>query len=108
MIAQFNPSLGDLDSNFRKIMEFHSRAVTNKVDLLAFPEMSLTGYQVQDLILKPAFILEVNEIIRRLASACSSGVPTLIGAPVCENGKIYNAYFLIKDRFFLSDVKIIS
>ncbi len=97
MIAQFNPSLGDLESNFRKIMEFHSRAVTNKVDLLAFPEMSLTGYQVQDLILKPAFILEVNEIIRRLASACSSGVPTLIGAPVCENGKIYNAYVLINN-----------
>ena len=51
MIAQFNPSLGNFNENCKKIKEFHTRAFSQGVDLLAFPEMSLTGYQVQDLIL---------------------------------------------------------
>ena len=97
MIKQFNPSLGDLDENLSRIRECHARAVAKKVDLLAFPEMCLTGYQAQDLILKPAFMRDVKAKIEKLQADLFGGIPVLIGAPVRENSNIYNAYYLIKD-----------
>ena len=97
MIAQFNPNLGDLEKNINGIKKFHSYAVANKVDLLAFPEMSLTGYQAQDLILKLAFLSEVKNAINRLANELIGGVPILIGAPLSEGKSIFNAYYLIYD-----------
>ena len=57
MISQFNPTLGELEKNYQGILDTHSRALEKGVDLVALPEMSLTGYQVQDLILKPAFLI---------------------------------------------------
>ena len=68
MISQFNPTLGDLEKNYQGILDTHSRAMGKGVDLVALPEMSLTGYQVQDLILKPAFLTEVHLKIAKLAS----------------------------------------
>ena len=96
MISQFNPTLGDLEKNYQRILDAHSRAIEKGVDLVALPEMSLTGYQVQDLILKPAFLTEVHLKIAKLASVLAEGIPLLIGAPSCEKGHIYNAYYLIK------------
>lgn len=97
MIAQFNPNLGDLDKNFQRIKELHARASLKKVDLLAFPEMSITGYQAQDLILKPAFLVEVKNIIDRLKTELVGDVPLLVGAPILESGHIFNAYHLINN-----------
>jgi NAD+ synthase len=73
------------------------RPLLKKVDLLAFPEMYLTGYQTQDLILKEAFMLDVVKSIEKLEVELKSGPPILVGAPLYEDGKIYNAYYLIKD-----------
>ncbi|MDG2473650.1 MAG: NAD+ synthase [Paracoccaceae bacterium] len=97
MIVQFNPSCGNLNKNLKKIKESYSRAINKNVDLLAFPEMSLTGYQAQDLILKPSFMLEVNSAINQLKLDLAGGIPVLIGAPLYENGRIYNAYYLINN-----------
>lgn len=97
MLAQFNPIVGDLDKNYQMILEIHHRAATSGADLLTFPEMALTGYQAQDLILKLAFIAEVKTKIELLACELVNGIPMLIGAPEYENGMIYNAYYLIKE-----------
>ena len=97
MVVQFNPSVGNLNKNLQKIKQYHARAVAKRVDLLAFPEMCLTGYQVQDLILKRAFISEVKARIEQLTLDLAEGVPILFGAPFWENHKIFNAYYLLKD-----------
>ncbi len=97
MIAQFNPCVGDLTKNLKRIKESYSRAVSSQVDLLAFPEMCLTGYQLQDLILKKAFLQEVEVAIKQLKTDLKGPTAALIGAPVFENNKIFNAYYLIKD-----------
>ena len=95
LVAQFNPSLGDLDENIKKIKNLHSDAISKKVDLLAFPEMFLTGYQTQDLILKKAFLEDVVKSMERLALDLKGGPPVLLGAPLFEDEVIYNAYYLI-------------
>ena len=95
MIAQLNPTLGDIDGNFKKIKNLYKEAILKRVDLLAFPEMFLTGYQTQDLIRKKAFMADVSQNIERLANDLNGSPSVLLGAPLCESGKIYNAYYLI-------------
>ena len=97
MIAQLNPIVGNLEKNVKKIITAHSEAKLKDADLIAFPEMFLTGYQVQDLVLKKAFMDHVNRALKALASEIEKGPPLLIGAPVEEDGYFYNAYHLLKD-----------
>lgn len=49
-LAQIYPKLGDVEANLTKHLEYVERAAAENVDLLVFPELSLTGYQVQDLV----------------------------------------------------------
>ncbi len=55
-LAQINPTVGDFEGNLRKHIFYLEEAVRKKVDLLCFPELSLTGYPPEDLLLKPSFI----------------------------------------------------
>ena len=55
-LAQINPTVGDLDGNFDQIVAAIARARDQQVDLLALPEMVITGYPPEDLLLKPSFI----------------------------------------------------
>ena len=54
-LAQLNPTVGDLDGNVAKILHTYDLAETAGCDIVAFPELSVTGYPPEDLVLKPAF-----------------------------------------------------
>ena len=69
-MAQINVVVGDLDANVRKILDWMDRARDLGVDLVSFPELTLTGYPPEDLLLKPQFIdanLEALEDVSRAA-----------------------------------------
>ena len=55
-MAQLNASVGDFDGNLNKARDAYSIACKEGADMLAFPEMFLTGYQTQDLVQKSAFV----------------------------------------------------
>jgi NAD+ synthase (glutamine-hydrolysing) len=55
-LAQINPVVGDFEYNYNKILEFIEKAKKLEADIIAFPELTLTGYPPEDLILKPSFI----------------------------------------------------
>ena len=55
-MAQMNPTVGDLDGNTHAILRLINEARALRADLIAFPEMALTGYPLEDLLLKPRFI----------------------------------------------------
>ncbi len=55
-LAQMNPTVGDLDGNAAKIRELIGRARDEEADLVVFPELALTGYPPEDLLLKPSFL----------------------------------------------------
>ncbi|WP_299227350.1 NAD+ synthase [Sulfurihydrogenibium sp.] len=55
-LAQINPVVGDFEYNYNKILEFIEKAKKSEADIIAFPELALTGYPPEDLILKPSFI----------------------------------------------------
>ena len=92
-IAQINPTVGDLSGNTRKIVQFIDEAKSLGVDLLAFPELAITGYPPEDLLLKSQFITQnqesLNEIVKHTAD-----IAVVVGF-VDSNSDIYNAAAII-------------
>jgi NAD+ synthase (glutamine-hydrolysing) len=88
-IAQINSTVGDLNGNTRKIMESIDRAKSLGVDLLTFPELAITGYPPEDLLLKPQFIRQNKECLDKIIEY-SSDIAVVVGF-VDSDGDIYNA-----------------
>ena len=77
-LAQINVTVGDLDGNKRKILHYLDRARELGVDLIAFPELVITGYPPEDLLLKPAFI-DANVKCLHEIVAESRGLAAIVG-----------------------------
>ena len=97
LIAQLNPIAGALKRNADLILKTYKMAAKKKIDLVAFPEMFLTGYQIQDLVLKPAFQKNVADFINFLAKECSGGSYLFLGAPIIRQKKVFNAYLVLNN-----------
>jgi len=96
-LAQLAPIVGNLDANISYILHAQGVAASQNADMVVLPEMFLTGYQTQDLVLKPAFQADVATHMAELADKASGSVPILVGAPLVEGGKLYNALFYLKN-----------
>ncbi|GHG26030.1 NAD+ synthase [Paracoccus aerius] len=96
-IGQLNATVGDLPGNAAKARDAWAAARDAGADMLALPEMFITGYQTQDLVLKPAFTRQAEEAIRELAAACTGGPAIGIGGPWGDRDMLYNAYWVFKD-----------
>ncbi|MEM1234501.1 MAG: NAD+ synthase [Pseudomonadota bacterium] len=95
-LAQLNPTVGDLAGNAAKAQRAWKAARDAKADMVALPEMFITGYQTQDLIMKPAFAEAALAEIEALARACADGPSMGIGGPVRQDGLLYNGYFILQ------------
>ncbi len=95
-LAQFNPTVGALKENAAQAREAWAQARAAKADLLAFPEMFITGYQTRDLVMKPAFHRAAMAEIEALAAVCAEGPAIAIGGPFAEGGRLYNAYHILE------------
>ncbi|MDB6176718.1 NAD+ synthase [Paracoccus sp. Z330] len=96
-IGQLNATVGDLSGNAAKARAAWEHAREAGSDMLALPEMFITGYQTQDLVLKPAFTEQAVEAVMALGQSLSDGPAIGIGAPWREGDKLYNAYFVFRD-----------
>ncbi len=92
-----NPTVGDIDGNAEKARVARARAQPPMAsDLLVLPELFITGYPPEDLVLKPAFQAACRAAIEALARETADGGPAvLIGSPWVEDGKLYNACALL-------------
>jgi len=90
-IAQINPTVGDLESNFQKILAYMEKARDHGIDLLSFPELALTGYPPEDLLLKPQFIRNNHHFLDRLVEASVDFAPTVLGFVDNDSTNIFNA-----------------
>ena len=88
-MAQINPTVGDLSGNTKKIVQFINEARSLGVDLLTFPELAITGYPPEDLLLKPHFIKQNRECLEEIIGR-SSDMAVVLGF-VDSDGDIYNA-----------------
>jgi NAD+ synthase (glutamine-hydrolysing) len=94
-LAQINPTVGDLDGNFERIAACIERARGMGVDVLTFPEMVITGYPPEDLLLKPSFIETAIARTRDLLPL--SGGMTVIVGTVDRDVDLYNAAAVLHD-----------
>jgi NAD+ synthase (glutamine-hydrolysing) len=95
-IAQINSTVGDLSGNTRKIVESIDQAKSLGVNLLTFPELAITGYPPEDLLLKTQFIGQNRESLNKIIEQCSD-IAVVVGF-VDSDGDIYNAAAVIHDK----------
>jgi NAD+ synthase (glutamine-hydrolysing) len=100
--AQLNLVVGDLAGNADRILAAYERAEEEGCDLVAFPELAITGYPPEDLLLRPAFVAQAVEALEKVA-ARTGRCAAVIGFPepdrdlynaaaVCANGKVLGVY----------------
>ena len=94
-LAQINASVGDLDGNTKKILRFVQDADKLGVDIVAFPELAITGYPPEDLLLKPGFVDDNLESLRLIAKKTSSLDIAIITGFIDRSDDIYNSAALI-------------
>ncbi len=101
-LAQINPTVGDLRGNVKKIVSYIKKAKTLKTDIVVFPELAVTGYPPEDLLLKPQFVKDNIEALDETKKA-SEGITTIVGfvdradglynaAAVISNGRLIDVY----------------
>jgi len=92
-LAQMTQSVGDLDGNAAAILAMRERA--RDADLLLVPELQLTGYPPEDLVLKPEFVRRTMEAAERLVEATATPGPALLFGTIVDEGSAnYNAMLL--------------
>lgn len=101
-LAQTNPVVGDLDGNSACIIDAIGRANEARADVVVFPELALTGYPPEDLLLKPGFIADNMAAMGKVAAAterCAAVVGFIDerldlynAAAVCAHGEIRGVY----------------
>lgn len=95
-LCQINPTVGDIEANVARIQAMRTEAAAAGVDLMATGELSVVGYPPEDLVRKPALLREAARAVERLAAATADNGPAMIvGAPLAEEDKVYNAAFLL-------------
>src|SRR5437867_4595719 len=94
-LAQINPTVGDVEGNTRRIVDGIAQARALGADLVAFPELAITGYPPQDLLFKSAFI-EANLAALRDVTKAARGLTTVVGF-VDRRQDLFNAAAVIHD-----------
>ncbi len=94
-MAQINTTVGDLEGNTSKVLEYVERARARQADLVVFPEMAIPGYPPEDLLFKPSFIRANLDAMQRVVAA-SRGITVVVGF-VDLQGDIYNAAAVAHD-----------
>ncbi|HET6565323.1 MAG TPA: NAD+ synthase [Xanthomonadales bacterium] len=95
-LAQHDFLVGDVEGNLAKAQALIQQAVAQSVDLVIFPEMALSGYPAEDLLLRPGFQRACKKAVQQLAASVH-GIDVLIGHPWEESGKRYNSASWIRD-----------
>ncbi len=96
-LAQINLTVGDLEGNLRRIVERLEEAEAQGADLVAFPEMAITGYPPEDLVLRGRFLRDNLETLDRLREATAGRHVTVVVGFVDLDIDAYNAAAVIHD-----------
>jgi len=94
-LAQINSVVGDIDGNAERVVGWLERARETNADLVLFPELVVTGYPPEDLLLRPGFVRAARQAVDRIGRA-TRGITALVGAPHLD-ADLHNACFVLAD-----------
>ncbi|MCW8900677.1 MAG: NAD+ synthase [Gammaproteobacteria bacterium] len=96
-IAQINLLVGDIEGNAKRILEWIKRARDeNQADIIVFPELALTGYPPEDLLLRPGLYERVSSELTKLMHG-TKGITAVVGYPEKTDEGIYNAVAVLEN-----------
>jgi len=95
-LAQHDFLVGDISGNLDKAMDLVRQARAVQADLLLFPELALTGYPPEDLLLRPGFMRSAGQALHTLAAAVQD-IDVIIGHPWLQSGQRYNSVSWIRN-----------
>ena len=95
--AQANPCVGAIEANLVQAREIADRCRENSVDLVVFPELYISGYPPEDLVLKQSFVEACMEAVKQLAKETAGGPALLMGTPWLEGDCLFNIVALLCD-----------
>jgi NAD+ synthase (glutamine-hydrolysing) len=97
VVAQLNLLVGDVAGNAGRVIAAAKQARDQlKAHAIVFPELTLTSYPPEDLLLRPALMLQVEESLRRIEHE-ARGIDVILGHPQTEHGQLFNAASLLRD-----------
>ena len=96
-LGQLNLAVGDISGNTKKIITAIEKAKKDKVDVIIFPELSISSYPPEDLLLRPAFNKSIEAALEKIKIA-TKNIHAIVGYPLKENENLYNACSLIHDK----------
>lgn len=99
-LAQINPTVGDLAGNTELILAAAREAREAGANILLTPELALTGYPPEDLLLRPAFLAECRKMIGRLIDEVD-GITLVVGYPFGDARECFNSAVVIRDGHIL-------
>jgi len=91
-LAQLNPVVGDIAANAEQARAAWAAGRDAGAGLVALTEMFISGYQIQDLVRKRAFVTDAMAAIDRLAADCADGPALAVGGPLLDDDRLYNGY----------------
>ena len=101
-LAQANFLVGDVGGNADKVIQLAKMARDSlQADVIVFPELTLTGYPPEDLLLRSGIYRQVDEAIKRIATT-ATGIDIVLGYPALVDGKRYNAAGVVRDGSVLT------
>lgn len=96
-MAQFDFPVGDVAGNTERIIEMIGQARDEYgSELVMFPELAVSGYPPEDLLLRPGFLYECEQALTRIATACR-GITAVVGWPQAAGAVVYNAASVLRD-----------
>ncbi|HET19411.1 MAG TPA: NAD+ synthase [Chromatiales bacterium] len=97
-LAQLNLTVGDIDGNAAKIIDWTRRAREQfQADLIFFPELALSGYPPEDLVKRGDFMAACEAAVQHLLRELPHGIGAVVGLPETEGGKRYNSAIVLRD-----------
>lgn len=95
ILAQLNFTVGDIEGNTKKIINAISESeLNNDTDIIIFPELTISSYPPEDLLLRPAFNKYVSSALDEIVTSIKN-IHVIIGYPIIQDNKLYNACSLI-------------
>lgn len=96
-LVQGNFIVGDLNGNMKKILGFYQQAQQQQLDLLVFPELALTSYPPEDLLLRPDFLQATEQTLEQLTQAIGA-LPIVVGVPLQQDNQLKNGAVVLHNQ----------
>ncbi len=96
-LAQINTTVGDLEGNRQKITDYLVRGREMNADVVAFPELAVTGYPPEDLLFKKHFVDDNIKALKKIIPQ-TANITAIVGFADLKNGELFNAAAIIHDK----------